>query len=459
MKRHGCALRGASKRTRKDKDDDGNNKNMSQTTIDHVPAEIIYAILAALDAYDLVIARRVCLAWDRIGQRLQQTSPNLACPSHCQFATEMAKRGNLGVLKQVWANNLDGYSNRWILDAAVVHGCASVVEWIVTEKKCKPMPHTWGHAAHRADNIDIISGLAKAGRYWTEMTACTLAKHGRMSALQVLLDAGGSFDASTAYFAADAGHADLVRWLHSVGCPLDARVCTAAALRGDVDLLWWAHARGCPLSCGVHKGLARHGLLAEIRRVESHGVPIPHDDCLGAAVRGGHIDAAQWMLAAGAIPHRHMYECAAMAGHVHMLDWLHGKCPLIDGLWKAAARHGQYDVLVWAKNINYPRGFEEDDDSLCEKAAFYGHLDLLKRLVVEWRTTLGEGLTNSAAAGGNLDVLRWLRSVNCPWSTRACDSAAANGHQEVVQWLIDAGCPVDAQSLAKADGTFECSDD
>ncbi|AVK76375.1 Ankyrin repeat domain containing protein [Pandoravirus neocaledonia] len=456
MKRHGRAHRRASKRARKN---DGDDDSMSQTTIDRVPAEILYVVLATLDACDLVIARRVCAAWDCIGRCLQQTRPDLARPSHCQFAVEMAKRGNLAVLKRVWADDLDGYSNCWILDAAVIRGRASVVEWIVTEKKCKPMPRTWEHAARRTDNIDIIRGLAKAGRYWTKMTVCALAEHGRMSALQVLLDAGGSFDASAAYFAADSGHADLVRWLHSMGCPLDARVCTAAAFRGDVDLLWWAHARGCPLSCGVHKGLARHGLLSEIRRVESHGVPIPYNDCLGMAIAGGQIDTAEWMLAAGAIPHRHMYERAAAAGHVHMLDWLHGKCPLIDGLWKAAARHGQYDVLVWAENINYPRGFGEDDDSLCEEAAFHGHLDLLKRLVVEWRPTLGEGLTNSAAAGGNLDVLRWLRSVGCPWSTRTCDSAASNGYQEAVRWLIDAGCPVDAQSLARADGTFECSDD
>ena len=46
-----------------------------------------------------------------------------------------------------------------------------------------------------------------------------------------------------------------------------------------------------------------------------------------------------------------------------------------------------------------------------------------------------------AAAGGHLEVLRWLRRNGCPWNETTCSGAAMFNHLEVLQWARENGCP------------------
>ena len=46
----------------------------------------------------------------------------------------------------------------------------------------------------------------------------------------------------------------------------------------------------------------------------------------------------------------------------------------------------------------------------------------------------------SAAAGGHLEMLKWLHDKGCPWDKWATTSAAAGGHLAVLKWLRDKGC-------------------
>jgi len=62
----------------------------------------------------------------------------------------------------------------------------------------------------------------------------------------------------------------------------------------------------------------------------------------------------------------------------------------------------------------------------------------------------------SAAGGGHLLVLQWLREQDCPWGSivggdnTCCASAAEGGHLEVLQWVREHGCPWDASTCAGA---------
>ena len=50
---------------------------------------------------------------------------------------------------------------------------------------------------------------------------------------------------------------------------------------------------------------------------------------------------------------------------------------------------------------------------------------------------------NSAASQGHINVIKWLRANNCPWSQYTCAHAAEHGHLDVLQWLRANGCPWD----------------
>ena len=95
---------------------------------------------------------------------------------------------------------------------------------------------------------------------------------------------------------------------------------------------------------------------------------------------------------------------------------------------------------------------EWDCQSAIESAAWGGHVDVLKYLRSE-----GVAFTSwtcyGAAEGGHLDVLKYLKSEGAPFDEYTCTYAAEGGYLEVLQWLRskEVDCPWDIQScLSKA---------
>ena len=48
-------------------------------------------------------------------------------------------------------------------------------------------------------------------------------------------------------------------------------------------------------------------------------------------------------------------------------------------------------------------------------------------------------LCYNAAKYGNIDLLKWLRSNNCPWDNNTCSAAAYAGHFEILKWAREKG--------------------
>ena len=90
-----------------------------------------------------------------------------------------------------------------------------------------------------------------------------------------------------------------------------------------------------------------------------------------------------------------------------------------------------------------PALFEKHKIFICEIAAEYGHLEVLK-----WARQNGcpwdEMTCSFAADGGYLEVLKWARENGCPWDemTREyAERSRAKGRQEVLKWANENGCP------------------
>jgi hypothetical protein len=47
---------------------------------------------------------------------------------------------------------------------------------------------------------------------------------------------------------------------------------------------------------------------------------------------------------------------------------------------------------------------------------------------------------HTAAAGGYLEVLKWLHITGCPWDSGTCSAAAKGGYLEML-WARAHGCP------------------
>ena len=85
-----------------------------------------------------------------------------------------------------------------------------------------------------------------------------------------------------------------------------------------------------------------------------------------------------------------------------------------------------------------------------DEAAKQGCLSTLRSLHRRGRAELTVGLCASAAEGGQLKVLQWLRENECPWDEKTCEYAAKGGHLEVLKWARENGCPWDERTCERA---------
>ena len=93
---------------------------------------------------------------------------------------------------------------------------------------------------------------------------------------------------------------------------------------------------------------------------------------------------------------------------------------------------------------SYITGVRSSLLTLCTSAAKGGQLEVLEWLrenECPWDKN-----TCEAASGGHLEVPMWARENDCPWDENTCKEAACGGHLEVLQWARENGCPWDEET-------------
>ena len=109
----------------------------------------------------------------------------------------------------------------------------------------------------------------------------------------------------------------------------------------------------------------------------------------------------------------------------------------------------------WSKRLNPTETEPKCIFRIIQVASKGGYADVLKKYwsdIPEKKKPLSmsKRTCSSAAQGGHLEVLKWLRSQGCPWDVRACWRAAKGGHLETLKWLRSEGCPLHANACAGA---------
>ena len=92
-----------------------------------------------------------------------------------------------------------------------------------------------------------------------------------------------------------------------------------------------------------------------------------------------------------------------------------------------------YESLNWYQaqqeaDLDRDNNFGKESIGVATTASKHGNLIMVKFLIdkgFEYRHTV---VTQVAAASGNLELLIYLRSLDCPWSETIYLAAAAKGH-------------------------------
>lgn len=129
---------------------------------------------------------------------------------------------------------------------------------------------------------------------------------------------------------------------------------------------------------------------------------------------------------------------AISSGNLEMLKCAHESgCTWKNNIILLAVEVGNIDILRYIREeMIDPDCIEWDNVWLCNKAAEHGNLECLKYLRYigcPWY----EGACSYAAIGGQLECLKYLRENGCPWSSCIAKNAHANGHMDCYEYAVD----------------------
>jgi hypothetical protein len=191
-----------------------------------------------------------------------------------------------------------------------------------------------------------------------------------------------------------------------------------AGLRADVQTLMTLRELGMPLSETVVKAVAESGRLDVLQHLLSdQQCPRPYD--LGYY--------------------------AARSGNINMLDWLRLQnwCEFDESTCAAAAQAGKLAALQRLINT----GCDWSKHYTASSAASGGSVAVIEYLRQQPGVLIDANVMAMAARNGQTAMCQHLRCTGCEWNVRACSKAARGGHLDTLRWLRENECPWDARHV------------
>ena len=145
----------------------------------------------------------------------------------------------------------------------------------------------------------------------------------------------------------------------------------------------------------------------------------------------------------------HISACVIRSGDFDMLTWIVEN----NYIWQIPSKTADFHRIEfknWVRQ-NYPPWDRND----CSSAAAKGNLNLLKLLC--WLgCRMDKNVCTYAAKNGHIEILQWARDRGCKWNHNAWKCAIENGQLEVLKWLKKNNfSALSTCSIAAAAGRFE----
>jgi hypothetical protein len=142
-----------------------------------------------------------------------------------------------------------------------------------------------------------------------------------------------------------------------------------------------------------------------------------------------------------------LVEGAARSSVLSKLQWLvlQQHCPLPERIAEFAAAGGSVDMLRWLKQ----KGVAFDEKT-SEAAARKAHNLHVLAYLVEEGCSLHVHICDVAADKADLELLQWLHSRGCVLGVTTAAAAAEAGALHVLEWLQQQGAPFNALAVERA---------
>ena len=289
----------------------------------------------------------------------------------------------------------------------------------------------------------------------------------------------------------------ILRFLRSENppCPWDENTCYSAIIKNNVPLMQYLRSdinpnNRCPWDEKCCEYAARN--LEMLKLLRSEDPPCPWDwHCSYEAARENNLEMLKFLRSDPNIDNRcpwgeNCCEQAVRHKNYEMLKFLRSEdppCPWNEEVCIKASAFNNLEMLKFLRSADPPcpwnievyynavdnNNFEmlkfihsqnpdfEFDENVFGGAAESGNLEMIEYLYLH-KCPYNETCCERAAGAGQLDVLKYLRSLEkpCPFTAEATTEAALYGYANCLEYLLSEGCDVDKELKNNPDITDEC---
>lgn len=378
----------------------------SDPSLEDLPRDVIEVIVSFVSTSSLTpllfikylspsVRRRY--SSEKISERISEKWNTLHC------ANEAARCGHKNLLRW-YINNLGYVVNMTTFAKAAEGGRIRMLSWLqgivprsfrASEWTCSPYVCA---AAALGGHLSILKWLRCDGKKgskfppagWDETVCSNAARGGHLRVLKWLL------------------HSDRFAWsidqIQSGPCPWDVDVWTAAAAGNSIEVLRWLHSQPSMVVTYV-------------------------DQTCSAAVRNGHMEALRWLVEeAGCTPSFCVLRSASQYASLECVKYLLSKFPDLyrSRIYPTVALAGKLDIMKWL----WETGRRLEDENEGEQYNDF-HLTMIKRVDFEKK------VCENAVRGGNLEMLKWLRSIPFEWGVEVVYWAIVDDQLPCLKWILE----------------------
>ena len=164
--------------------------------------------------------------------------------------------------------------------------------------------------------------------------------------------------------------------------------------------------------------------------------------------RHGYFDLIMWGLGRQLIFQDSFYDNAAIGGHLRLIEWgleqAWNEIPFPEtSVVHRAIEYGHVSLLEFFLKKRFFYVFSSRDYTRAARTSALSSLEFLKRNRIAISDCWGHHIyeaCSEAAAYGQLDALKWLRSNGFPWDESVVTRAVRHNHLHILKWAIENGC-------------------
>lgn len=206
--------------------------------------------------------------------------------------------------------------------------------------------------------------------------------------------------------------------------------CSIIASNGDLWTLKYAYESGCYIDYHTTKAAALNGHLHCLKWLHSKKCKWSQGTCNMAAING-HLECLKYAVENGCKIDKHTMRYASECGNLECLKFLYeNKCPSDDWTFRTSHvaslkfLHLKYNIIPYDVIYYY---------------IIDGSIECLKYAI---ENTSYNRSFYCYAARGNIESLKYLHSIGCPWGENFLNFLIEEGNIECLKYAVENGCPV-----------------